>query len=639
MKKKQEQLLTFLLQQKQPTSSRVLANVLDVSIRTVKNYVSELNHTGSQPLIFSSNLGYTVNRDYARQLLNKKKDTGNLPQTYKERAFYIIKKILIDHQQLDTFDLTEELYVSYSTLKGDISRMNKSFEKYNVRFAIKNDLIQISGEEKEKRRLISYIIFEEMPYHFMNQEILKQNFAPEDVVKLSIIIQATMKESNYHLNDFSFMNLMLHLLILIESVRNGKSLVSRDWFSSWLRQDKAQLVTCLIEELENSFDLQLNELEKEEIHMLFQANANYIPSNNIKELEQIAGADILTAMNTILHNVHQTFGINLSSESFIVPFALHLSGLFSRAKQDSFLKNPMLESLKKDYPIVYDIAIFISLQLSEHFDIKITEDESAYIALHIGAELEGQKRNFSKIRTVVLCPKYMKLDEKLYSRLSQHFGNDLNILAVVSQLSESETLTFDLLITTVPVPKTGNYKILNISPFYTEEQRLMLISEIATIRLNQKKQILSKNFDAYFSKKFFFTDSNAEQPAALIKQMCLSLETEGIVTEEFYPHVLERENASSTAFDSIAIPHSVYMDAAKTTIAVLINPNGINWNGHKVFVILLAAINDLDRQCFTDIYEALVSLFDYPEVYSELRSVKSFEEFRLFIQSKAKKGG
>lgn len=634
MKEKQEQLLYVLLQQEQPLSSRTLAQMLDVSVRTVKSYVADLNKTGSQPVVFSSNSGYTVNAQAARSLLNKEVQQSELPQTYKARAFYIIKRILIDNTSPDTFDMAEELFISYSTLKADLSRMNKTFEKYKVKFVIKNDRIQILGEEKEKRRLISYIIFEEMPYHFMDQEILEQNFEPEDVLRLSTSIQLVMKESNYHMNDFSFMNLMLHLLILIESVRNGQSLISRDWFSSWLRKDKALLVTRLIEEIEKEFQLTLNELEKEEIHMLFQANVNYIPSNDIQELENIAGSEILSAMTSVLENVRRTFGISLDSEGFMVPFALHLSGLFSRAKQGSFLKNPMLDSLKKDYPIVYDIAVFISLRLSELFGITINEDESAYIALHIGAELEGQKRNFSKIKTVVLCPKYMGLDEKLYTRLSQQFGNELNIKAVVSQFSNIENLSFELLITTIPVPKNDRYKTINLAPFYTEEQRLILVSEVANIRLNQKKQILSKNFDAYFNEQFFFVPNKKQKRDELIHDMCIKLEEEDIVTAEFYTHVLERENASSTAFESIAIPHSVYMDANKTTIGVLLSSDGIDWNGRRVHIVLLAAINDLDRQLFTDIYEALISLFDYPDIYSELKSITTFEDFRRFIHGK-----
>ncbi|MGM0214444.1 BglG family transcription antiterminator [Enterococcus sp. AZ109] len=634
MKEKQERLLQLLLQNTQPIPARSLAEKLNVSVRTVKNYIYELNQLGKSPVIASSNAGYKVHPQEAQALLKKPDNDSALPQTFKDRSFYIIKKILVENEVLNLFDLSEELFVSYSTLKADIARMNKTFEKYHVKFIVKQDTIHITGEEKEKRRLISYIIFEEVPNKFVDKDVLAANFDTQDIEKLSEIIHTTMEESNYHLNDFSFINLMMHLLILLESVRKGKTLVTRNWFSSWLREDKAKLVTNMIEKIEKGFNLSLNRLEKEEIHMIFQANANYIPSNNLKELEQIVGDDIVASVETVLDEVRQTFGINLSSENFVVPFSLHVSGLYSRAKQGNSLKNPMRSALKKDFPMVYDIAVYLSLRLSTLLDILVSEDETAYIALHIGSELEGQKRNQSKIRAVLLCPKYMNLDEKLYEQLNQHFGSELNIQTIVSEFSETEGLYFELLLTTLPVPQTDAYTIIQISPIFTEEQRLMLNTEFGNLRLNWKKNILRKNFDDYFDEKFFTSQLMLEERSEVIEEMCKQLAKEQIVPPEFLSHVLEREHASSTAFESIAIPHSVYMEAHKTLISVAISDNGIIWGNKRVHVVLLAAINDVDRRRFADIYEALISLFDQPETYQEIKQLRTFEEFRRFIYSK-----
>ena len=110
----------------------------------------------------------------------------------------------------------------------------------------------------------------------------------------------------------------------------------------------------------------------------------------------------------------------------------------------------------------------------------------------------------------------------------------------------------------------------------------------------------------------------------------------GLVTAEFFPHVLEREYASSTAFESIAIPHSVYMEAQRTIISIAVFKEGIFWDNRRVHVVLLAAINEVDRHRFTDIYEGLISLFDSPESYNEIKNVKSFEAFRAFVYAKTK---
>lgn len=299
----------------------------------------------------------------------------------------------------------------------------------------------------------------------------------------------------------------------------------------------------------------------------------------------------------------------------------------------------MLESLKQSFPMVYDIAVYLSLRLSSLFDISVSEDETAYIALHIGSELEGQKRNLSKIRTVLLCPKYMNLDEQLYEKLNQHFGNELIIQTIVSKFSETTELDFELLITTLPVPESNDFIVIQVSPIFTEDQRGMLVAELGNIRLDRKKSILRKNFDDYFAEKFFTSQLQGETADEAIREMCCTLEKEDVIPTEFTTHVLEREHASSTAFESIAIPHSVYMDAHQTVISVAVSEKGITWGDKKVHVILLAAINDVDRRRFTDIYEALISLFETNESYQEIKKIKEFSAFRSFIYSRIKRGG
>lgn len=164
-----------------------------------------------------------------------------------------------------------------------------------------------------------------------------------------------------------------------------------------------------------------------------------------------------------------------------------------------------------------------------------------------------------------------------------------------------------------------------------------MIAELGNIRLDRKKSILRKNFDDYFNENFFTSQLKGETEDEAISEMCLSLEQEGMVPTEFTAHVLEREHASSTAFESIAIPHSVYMDAHQTIISVAISEKGITWGEKKVHVILLAAINDVDRRRFTDIYEALISLFETTESYQEIKKIKTFSEFRTFIYARIKR--
>ena len=79
------------------------------------------------------------------------------------------------------------------------------------------------------------------------------------------------------------------------------------------------------------------------------------------------------------------------------------------------------------------------------------------------------------------------------------------------------------------------------------------------------------------------------------------------------------------------------MDAHRTVISIAISEKGIAWGNQKVHIILLAAINDVDRRRFTDIYEALISLFETADGYQEIKRIKNFSAFRSFIYTKIKR--
>lgn len=172
MKKKHSELLQYLLAMKQTITSKDLANAIGISQRSVKNYVIEINLLSNDRVIISSKTGYSINAQAARLLLHHEDD--QLPQTWEERASYIIKQLMLEHSShLDLYNLCDELYVGYSTIKSDISRMNKAYHTFNVQFVCERDCVRVVGEEKHKRRLICYLVQEETSSQVMDIQALK----------------------------------------------------------------------------------------------------------------------------------------------------------------------------------------------------------------------------------------------------------------------------------------------------------------------------------------------------------------------------------------------------------------------------------------------------------------------------------
>ena len=63
----------------------------------------------------------------------------------------------------------------------------------------------------------------------------------------------------------------------------------------------------------------------------------------------------------------------------------------------------MTQAIKNNSPIVFDIAIYIALDLMDRYHFMVNEDETAFLAIHIGAEIERQSANIYKIPAILIC--------------------------------------------------------------------------------------------------------------------------------------------------------------------------------------------------------------------------------------------
>lgn len=640
MKKKEQELLNYLSEFNKPIRSAEIANALDISVRSVKNYVHNINSLYGKNIILSSRNGYELNlqNNYSLVLTNS---SEQIPQTLEERSFFIIKQLVLNHSaQIEIFDLCDSLCVSYSTIKSIISKMNKTYSSYNLEFYCEHDCVRIKGDEINKRKLLSYIINEESKSSIMNVNVLKNNFASIDVEKLQNIIFTTFKKYNYYLNDFSSMNLLLHLLIIVDRELNGNKLNDGQNEVSIDNQDELNFLNEFIAQLETTFEISINKYERFEIYMLFKTNANFSIEDSSKKLKELVGDNIIELIDKYVEDINNIYMVDLSSKAFKTPFTLHLKNLLLRAQSGKYTSNPMAETIKNNSPLIFDIAIYISLDLAERFNIKINEDETAFLAMHIGSEIERQADNKDKIPVAILCPNYHNMADQIMNSLMLNFGNQLNMVGSIHNENDFYTLNnpVSILFTTIPVTT----KIINtntnepldvvlISPLNLKSQFSIIQNAILQAQEKYRDRKLKVKFNDFFEQSLFVVDSKLKNKKQVLTKLCDCLLVQNYVDTNFEESVYKRENAAGTAFGNVAIPHSIEMNAIKTSIAVAISKEGIQWNSNIVHIVLLLAINKADRRSFRALYESLISLFSEDKVIQEIRNCTSFDEFKSII--------
>lgn len=628
MRRKQEELINYLYTHNEKVTANILSKALNLSIRTIKSYIAELN-MNYPSLISSSNRGYVIDKVKANSLLQYKDD---IPQDYESRCIYIIKKSLLEKQDyIDIFDLCEELFISYSTLKKDIYKMNTSFANFKITFSSENNKLHIGGSEQNKRKLISHVMSEEVSGNFLNLTLLQESFPDYDLDDACTLIKDICKQHHYYLNDFSCVNFILHVTIMVSRINHGNHIINNNELIQVTNKNDEKIAKELCLALEQVFNVSFNSSEILEIYILFKNNANYINNEN-ENVSLLVSDEIIQITKNIIKNVDEHFFINLDSDNFITPFMLHLKNLKNRLIKNNLLKNPMLDSIKISCPTIYDISTFIAYQLTLSFHENVNEDEIAFIALHVGTEIERQKKEETKVSCLLLCPEYLNITSTLHKKIMMDFGDQLTIQKSISFENEILGNNFDLLITTVPVLESTNYFTVLLPPFPMSYEKNKILDAIIRIENTKKSQILTNNLNFYFNEKLFYSMNEDISKSAVINELAERMINLGYVEENFKEEIWKRETASSTAFMNIAIPHPMKMSAYKTSIGVVISHKGIDWgNQHFVNVVFMIAFNKIDNKHFHALYESLVLLFNEPIVISEIKKCKNFNDFKDIV--------
>ena len=629
--RKSHALVEYLARQERAVTAKELAVFLNFSTRTVKNYISAINQEAAHPFIFSGRNGYEIDPAEGRKYLLQHRDLEReVPQNYEERANFINQRFLKYHvNRLKLYDLSEELNYSEETIRSDIRKMNNSFESFGVSYEIHSDEIWMIADEKSLRRLARYCLFDSTQNRIITYASIKAAFREIDVPAVKMILEQTLLKYDLYVNDFSLINMVLHLVVVIWRLTNQNTLSA----DSGLKPDRNEPAYLAAQEIcrrfRNVFHLEFNAEEEQNIYLLLKANANFSVCDNRAEIARFVGEDLLQFVEKLIAELDAKYYVSLAGENFLYPFSMHIKNLLFRAQNRQHNINPMCQIIQYSHPMIFDMAVYAALLLNEKYGVKPDENEISYLALHIGGEMERQEDSRKKIRTVLLCPNYLEFSTKISNQLLISFGNEIELLACVSTEEQLKRYRFELLVTTIePEKRQTDYTTVYVPMLGIGKCRHEIGQAIEKTREKRRNRILRTEFTRVFSPRLFFVNREPDlTPEEIMRVMAARMEAEGVVQKDFFERLLQREAAASTAFANIAIPHSMRMDAIKTSICVMLCPEGVRWGEKYVKIVMAIAVHKTDMWLFGELYQALISLFDHEKNLRRIVTQNTFEAF------------
>lgn len=625
MKQKNKELLRALLKL-QPANTNILADHLGVSVRSIKNYVHEINEEYPQA-IHSSRDGYRLDMDLVKTILDESSD--HIPQTSEERVIYLLNQLINHHQDeaIDIYDLCDEMFISLSTLKNELQKVKRRLAKYDLELIYQRDQISIKGLEKNKRKLLST----ESNVNFVNLKSLQKSFVDIDIPYIKNTVLHIFEDYHYFINDYSLINLVLHITIAIDRIRNNNINTQRIDEQPAVHLHEYELAEKVAKQLEEHFHIVYSKAEIYEMTLLIISRATTIDykSINSANLEEFIGKECLDLVKELILDINSFYYIDLSEQEFLIRFALHINNLLVRSKNNYFSKNPLADVIKTSCPLIYDISVSLAATIKDKTGISINDDEIAYIAFHLGSALEAQKSLTEKITVALYCPSYYDMRLKITDVIKEYYSNDVLITNILTDESDLDKIKdTDLIITTIPVSAITATPMILISLFLNEKDRQLLNEKIELIRKSKKRKV----FEGYLRELLlpdFFEISHQGFPTEkeCITYMVKKLISYDYVSPDFEEEIISRENMSSTAFGSFAIPHAMKMHAKKTGINIIISETPIAWKEQPVYLVLMLCFNKNDRYIFNEIFDPITMILSIPENVRKIYGCKSYEDF------------
>jgi lichenan operon transcriptional antiterminator len=606
-------LFTLIQSEKDWVTAGDLSVYMNVSVRSVKNYVDEINSI-YRGLIQSSKNGYHIDRMRTNQLLSAVESQP--PSTPQERLRFIIKKLLLGTQgYLDLYQLCEdEMFVSLETVKKDLSAVRRRFKEFDLHVTSSGFTITVEGSELDKRKMLSNILYEEFSENIFSMAAIEKVFPRYDVKYVYNAIFDTCKQHRFFVNEYSLLTLLLDIIISIDRIKNNFSPQGR-----LVRKDKQDfdtpehlLVKDIIRRIEGHFRITYNDPELNEIMVIIVSSLMKTGSGDItmENIGQFVSADCAALIQPLKTHLSNYDFIDVDNGKFMTRLVLHVNNLLMRLKKDYIRKNPLTGHIKTSCPMIFECAVTLSDMITQKTGYRLGEHEAAYIAMHIGSLLNTHLSIRDKVVCILLFPDYYDFREELTARLAESFGASLILQNVITHAEELRNISgpVDLIISAVKILVFYAIPFVCINPFMTGRDFDAVRTQIESILSRKKKTRLFEQLRQIASPEIFCKNKTFENEDAAIRYIADMMIKHGYAETGFGEEVLSREHSYSTSYGNIAVPHSMQMNAKKTGMFVLITNKPIPWGKNLVNIVLLFSINKENRSLFYDVFDNLIVL-------------------------------
>ena len=399
-------------------------------------------------------------------------------------------------------ELSERLEISRNTAIADLNELKDWFSSNQMELTSQVQKgYKVKGEEGDIRNGILKLIELNPDYsnyengevwdvfnHLLLRELEYENRVPV----IQKIISEEEGRHDFYFSDFSFMETVFEVLILVKRLSKGKML--SDIRDSIKKSSKYPFSEGILNRIGEAFSIEIPESEKKNFVQCLRRKS-YLKSSTTN-VDEIA---IPVIIGEAIYHISESFNI-----SFYLDFGLydvlvdHMKSAVYRARSGECLKNPFGNEIEKKYPEIFRVVEECVKPLERYIGKKFQKDEISFLAMYFASMVEKQKMEQAKDQKVpvMLVGAMGRGTMKLFETEMEYFDDILEIAEVRSSHENAQVSQKDIRM------------IISMAPYHSEGIPCIRISgpilkkeEIYDIRMMAMEILEEMQNETEFSEK------------------------------------------------------------------------------------------------------------------------------------------
>lgn len=649
MENRKVKILNILSSANTPITSTQLAAVTEVSSRTIREDIKELNTdlkiNGAQIEALKGK-GFKITifnellyNQYLEQIDHSLDQISNNPDTPNERIDYLLNLFLRKSNPVKLDDLSEEIHVSRSTIQADLKTVKQLLEPYSLKLISRpNYGISLKGTELNRRFAISEFLFNQQkagPSLLQMQHV--SSIAEINELILNNMWSILLEQINRNeivLSDVALNNLFVHIVIAYKRIKEGYSvaLVEKD-LSEIQTQKEYKVATKIVEQIEQTLHVTFPAIEIAYIAIHLLGTKLIGESNNsTTQYEQVIDPMIQKLIDQILLQLKKELNLSLlNDQELIMSLALHLKPAINRYKFNMNIRNPMLKDIKSHYPLAFEAGIIAALEIKKALSVEIDENEVAYIALHIGAAMEREKEKHFLKKCYIVCASGVGSSKLIQYKVTAEFRSEIEVVGTTElyRIHEIPYDNIDFIISAVPIKDTLPVPIIEVNT---------ILSHYDLSRIEHFIKDVHSDPIAFIDEDHTYLNQSLKSKQEVFNFLVDKLTPIHALPADYQLLLEKREEIAPTSYgNNVAIPHPITPQTLKTFLTFCTLDQPIIWGERKVQFICLLNVEKDSQEDLQLLYDILGKIVNTPAIVAKLLQCSSYNDFISIIQTLANK--